>query len=164
MSTAIEAEINKLKNDLELLQKDNAEKAQKAIEAEKRKKETDRKLFEKDVYDKLRTSLGNANITGSQQDDAVNYIEKSGFVHIDEIEGAFKHTLTLKDNDKILPASFEDIASRVAKDRPYLLSPSGKSGTGIDHTGTKNNSPKKYDSIHDMRSEAARMMAMPHNT
>lgn len=133
--------LNAQNEKIENLAKVHEESLKKVADAEERAKSANKKASEESLKKDLVTSLAEYKIEGAQADFAVTTILAKGFAKVvDNDEGLYERSICTVKEGKSLAADLKTLCKWVSETMPFLVSASGKSGTGMQH---KSDSPEK---------------------
>jgi hypothetical protein len=133
--------INALNDKIEQASKSIKDQEQKIKDADERARSANKKASEESLTKEVLTELSAYKIVGSQADFAVTAIIAKGFAKVEEnSEGLYERSIcTIKDG-KPLKASLKEMCKWFAESNQFLVSSSGKPGTGMQH---QSNNPER---------------------
>lgn len=138
-SEELQRQINAALEKITSLEKarEDAEKRQK--DAEEKAKQANAKASEESLRKDLITELAEYKIVGTQADYACQIILSKGYARLiaDPDTGLYKRSICTNKDGKELAADMKTMCKWFAEISPFLVSASGKTGTGMNHEGTR---------------------------
>lgn len=131
-----EKQINALTDQINTLTESYKKAQEDAKAAKENALQANRKASEEGLRNDLITNLNKYNIKGSQAEDAIAIITSKGNAKLiqNSESGLYERSYCITKDGKQLAANLEQVCKWIAETRPYLVSSSGKQGTGANHT------------------------------
>lgn len=128
-------QINALTEQIETLQGNYKEAQERAKGLEEKAILANKKASEEGLRNDLITNLTKHKIEGDKAADAIAIINSQGFAKLiqNSESGLYERSFCTTKDGKQLSASMDQLCKWIAETRPYLVSSSGKTGTGHTH-------------------------------
>lgn len=133
----LQKEINTLADKLNTLTSEYEASKSRVVELEEKALKANKQASEESLRSALLTGLTKHKIEGEKAIDAVAIINSQGYAKlIQGNDGAYEKSFCTVKDGKQLSASLDQLCKWIAETRPYLVSSSGKLGTGHNHSSS----------------------------
>lgn len=147
-----EQQLNAVNEELKQLKIEREEEKQARLKAEEKAAQANEKASRESLTTDLIKELAEYKIVGNQADFAVTAILAKGLakITVDSETGLYKRSFITNKDGKELAADIKTLCKWFAEQNQFLVSASGKTGTGMDHQGgnpNKNGNNQNYFSM-----------------
>lgn len=131
-------QINALTDQIKTMSESLTSSQQEILRAKEEAKQANAKASEEGLKKDILTELSEHKITGAQETDfAITTIMAKGLAKIVlDDKGLYSRSFCIRKDGKELAADLKSLCKWVAESNPYLVSSSGKKGTGTNHTSS----------------------------
>lgn len=131
-----ERQLNAVTDQLKIMKEQNEAAEKRIKDSEERAKQANEKASKENLSNDLLKELADYKITGVNADFAITTILAKGFAKIapDSETGLYKRSFMTSKDGKELAADIKTMCKWVAETYPFLVSSSGKQGTGTQHS------------------------------